>query len=851
MNKQFSYYMAMVITIAVLFFPVLAIGQSGYEEITISFEVPRMLTADMFVRYDGKTLYLPTTEVFNLLDISISLNADRTQFQGFIFHKNHQFELRPTEGTATVNKAAFTLARSEYYFENGELFLRIDQFKRLFGLDLTFDFSMLRVLLPLNEEFPAWQKLKRKQAREKLQKQTAALKDIRAVPRHRELFSGGVADWTLSSNPIGGGGHYLDLALGSMVMGGDLTLSGTGNTASGFQSDQFHYRWHYAFNENPFVSQTELGSVNSGGPLSRSLTGTLITNHPQNQRQYFQTIDLDGQLEPGWEVELYVDGRLMDFAEADQSGRYRFNVDVVYGSSDITLKMYGPNGEIRTEERHVRVPYTLVPKGSFEYTVAGGLDDISDSARYYAQSLAYYGMLNSVTVGVGSDIPIGSESDEAPLVSAEATVQVAGNIIANASFAPQYQMQFGANYAMPSFISANIAYTKYYANSFRNPANQLQGLSGSVSMPIKVGQRYLGLRYNASYDQFNGFRSLSMNYGLTGSFWRFFGNYLGRYKRSIYPSRSTHSIASQLMVSTDLFSWLRPQARLDYDHEANEISRYGIYLTRRIFKTGQISLSYERSPLYGSDMVMLNINFFNSIANFSTRAAYSGDRYSMNQMQRGSVRYDRAAGKIRFDRRNGIGYGSAVVRPFLDLNNDGLPSAGEEYLPGLKAKILGVGGRPVGRGNLYYYEGLRPYDSYTISVDATSLDNPLLKPAFENYKVSVNPNVVTSVDVPVVMAADISGVIERETSFGKVGIGGIKLKVLNISKDIVTEIVSFSNGQYYFLGLIPGSYRAYLDPEQLERYGYQAEPPSLDFEVLPSEAGSSVENINFVLVPKK
>jgi hypothetical protein len=222
----------------------------------------------------------------------------------------------------------------------------------------------------------------------------------------------------------------------------------------------------------------------------------------------------------------------------------------------------------------------------------------------------------------------------------------------------------------------------------------------------------------------------------------------------------------------------------------------------------------------------------------------------MNQMQRGSIRWDRAAGKIRFDRRNGIGYGSAVVRPFLDLNNDGVPNEGEEFLPGLKAKLVGTGGRPVPRGDLYYYENLRPYDSYTISIDPTSLDNPMLKPAFENYRVSVNPNVVTSVDVPVVMAADLSGVVERETPGGNIGVGGMRLKLLNVGKDVAIDIVSFSSGQFYYLGLIPGHYRAYLDPEQLDRYGYIAEPPSLEFDVLPSESGSSVENINFVLKPK-
>lgn len=850
MRTKLPSYIAMVFAIATAFLPLSALSQTSYEEITVSFEVPRLLSRDLFVRYDGKTLYVPVVEVFGYLDINIGPDADRTRLLGFLFNRNDKFEIRPTESKAIVNKKDFPLDRTEFMYDNGQLYLRLDQFGRIFGLDMSFDFSMLRILLPLNESFPAWQKLKRKQAREKLKKQVASLKDVKAVERRHELLSGGVADWTVSSNPIGGGGHYLDLALGSMVLGGDLMVSGSGSTSRGFESDQLNYRWHYSFGENPWLTQAEVGTVNPAGLLSRSLDGAMITNTPQVQRQYFQTIVLDGQLEEGWEVELYVDGRLLDFAEADATGKYQFDVDVVYGSSDITLKMYGPSGEIRTEERHLRVPYNLIPKNKIEYSVAMGKDATADTTRLYSQPTAYYGLLNSLTIGVGADIPIGSDIEEEPLLSTEATLQVAGSVIANASFSPGYQMQVGANYAMPNFLNTNLAYTRYEENPFRNPGKQEQSISGTMSLPIRIGQRYLGVRYNASYDTYSDFSSLSMNYGATASFLRMYANYIGRYKRTIYPNRAATSMVSQMLLSTDLLNWLRPQFRIDYDHDINDFSRFGIYLTRRVFKTGQISLSYEHSPLYKTNTVMLNLNFFNSVAAFSTRAAYSNKDYSMNQMQRGSIRWDRAAGKIRFDRRNGIGYGSAVVRPFLDLNNDGVPNEGEEFLPGLKAKLVGVGGRPVPRGKLYYYENLRPYDSYTISIDPTSLDNPMLKPAFENYRVSVNPNVVTSVDVPVVMAADISGVIERETPGGNVGVGGIRLKLLNVDKDVAIDIVSFSSGQYYYLGLIPGHYRAYLDPEQLDKFGYIAEPPSMEFDVLPSESGSSIENINFVLKAK-
>ena len=826
---------------------------STIEEITVNFEVPRLASKDIFVRYDGSTVYLPFTEIFRILDLNVGTDADRTQIEGFFVTKDRKYEIRPKEAKAVVAGVETILPPGSFQYDGMELYLRIDQFKSLFGLEMAFNFSMLRVLLPLNDQFPAYQRLKRKQAREKLEKTEAALRNVKVIPLKREVFSGGVLDWTLSASPVGGSGQYADLGIGSMLLGGDLSVSGAGNTVTGINPDEITGRWHYSIDPNPFVSQVELGSINSGSILNRSMRGALVTNRPQVQRTYFQTINLSGRLEPGWEIELYADGRLLDFAQTDETGEYHFSVDVNYGSSDLELKMYGPNGEIRTEEKHFQVPYTLIPKGQLEYTSAVGSDMVTPGKRWYSQSNAYYGVINQITVGVGADIPLSPKIAglaEKPLMSAEASARISGNMVTNATVAPGYQSLFGLNYTMPSSISANLGLTTFAENKVRNPVEQKYSASLSLSSPFRIGHRYFGLRYNISRDVYRTFNSISMNYGVNASIWRFYLNYLGRYKTTEYPTRVSRMFTSQVLLSSDLLRWLRPQFRLDYDHSTNSLSRLGVYVTRRFLKTGQISLSYEHSPIAKSNMIMLGINFFTQAANFATRAQYADQRVAMSQVQRGSIRYDRSAGKLRFDRRNGIGYGSAVVRPFIDTDNDGIAGKNEEVLPGLRAKISGIGGRPIGRGRMFYYDGLRPYDSYMIQVDATTLDNPLLRPAYENFKVSVNPNVVTVVDVPVVMAADISGTVERETPSGQVGVGGILLHVLNLSKDMITDITSFSSGQYYYLGLTPGKYRAYLDEAQLERYGYIAEPSSIEFEIKPSPTGSSIDNINFVLKAK-
>lgn len=76
-----------------------------------------------------------------------------------------------------------------------------------------------------------------------------------------------------------------------------------------------------------------------------------------------------------------------------------------------------------------------------------------------------------------------------------------------------------------------------------------------------------------------------------------------------------------------------------------------------------------------------------------------------------------------------------------------------------------------------------------------------------------------------------------------------KLTILNLSTDVVLEISTFNNGEFFFLGLLPGQYRAYLDKATLAAYGYRAEPESFEFEVKPIRGGMSIEDADFRLIP--
>jgi len=839
---------------ALLLFP--GAGAGGYdldneiEEIVVRIDIPRLMQKDIIVQYDGTDIYVPFTEVFSILEIYVETDFQNKIFTGKFLDDDGEFEINlPRYKAKCLGKTHF-IDSTSYILGDFELYLRTDLYNTLFNIKMFFNFSDLSIYMPLNREYPIFQRLDRKKRHDNLLQKKIAARDVSLLPFHREFFKGGVADWSLSTSPIGGGGHFLRLGLGGMVAGGDLAVSGGFNSRTGFDTRELQYNWHYFFSENSGLTQAEFGYINTGGRLSRSLKGISVTNRPQIRRQYFQTIHMSDQIGPGWEVELYVNNRLIDFVYTDENGGYSFDVDIEYGTSRVLLKMYGPGGEIETEERTLTVPFNLIPGGTFEYTAAAGIDDTPLGDRKYGQVEAAYGLNRNITIGLSADIPAGNPEGEKPTMMTAATYQPLGNLLVNASFAPDYARQFSISYNKSSLVSIFGSYTEFYENEFRNRLNQQNNLQLTVSSPFKIGRRHLSPRFRVSIDNYPSYRLVNYNYSLKLPVYLFHLNYIGNYKRSEFTTRTDRGISSKLLLSSTLLRWIRPQIGLTYDHIQSRIIKAGLYVSKRIFRKGQLSLSVERNTLTGTNLVMLTFNIYNDFAHFSTRMLRSENQTAVTQTQKGSIRFNQDSQAFRFIRNTGIGSGSAVIWPFLDQNFNGTLDDGEPLLTELNAKIGGATGLNRRKGQVPYYDNLRPYDPYIVEIDPYSLDDPTLRPAHENFKVMLNPNIVTEINVPVVTAGEVAGKVDRKIPEGIVGIGGIRVFVVNEVTGKETELITFNNGEYFYLGLIPGMYRAYIDPGQLDKYGYLSEPASRRFQIKTVEGGDYVDNINFVIIPK-
>ena len=111
----------------------------------------------------------------------------------------------------------------------------------------------------------------------------------------------------------------------------------------------------------------------SNGQAGRGLN---LSNFPMGYTSEFDTVQIRGDIEPDWEVELYRNESLIDFQKASADGTYNFpKVPLVSGFNSIKVVFYGPFNQQREKVYHFYMHPDLLQKGRFYYRISVNQDD--------------------------------------------------------------------------------------------------------------------------------------------------------------------------------------------------------------------------------------------------------------------------------------------------------------------------------------------------------------------------------------------------------------------------------------------------------------------------------------------
>jgi cell division protein FtsN len=822
-----------------------------YDEISVYMEVPRVGGFDIDAVIKAEELYLPVTDLFDFLKIRNTPTPGLDSISGYFISQDAPFIINRLKNTIKYRDKTFKLKGDDLIRTESNLYLKSQYFGTIFGLDCIFNFRNLAVIVSSKLELPLIREMRQEELRKNLNRLKGEVKADTTVARTHPLFRFGMADWSaIGTEEINGKSETrLNLALGSMIAGGDATASLNYNSGDRFSERQQYYQWRYVNNDFQPLRQIMAGKITaqSVSTLFDPVIGVQFTNTPTTFRRSFGSYTLSDRTEPGWIVELYVNNVLVDYVKADASGFYKFEVPLIYGNSMVRLKFYGPWGEESTKEQNINIPFNFLPAKTMEYTVSAGIVEDTAKSRFSRASINY-GLTRSITVGGGIEY-LSSVKASPAMPFMNASFRVTNNLLLSGEYIYGVRAKSDLSWRLPSNLQFDINYTWYYKDQKAIVYNYREERKAMISAPVRIGNF-------SSFQRLTFYQIILPQTSYTTGEWLFSGSVMGLSTNlttyALFISHAKPYLYSNLSLAFRLPVRFVIMPQVQYGYTSNRLLSAGLKVEKTIRDHAFLNLSLEQNFTNNLMTAEMGFRYDFSFAQTGLTFRQSGKRSDFVQYARGSIIGDKKTKYITADNRTNVGKGGITIIPYLDLNSNGKKDQGEPRVKGLNLHTNG--GRVIDneRDTTIRILGLEPYTTCFIDLDPNSFDNISWRLPKKSYSVVVDPDILKQIEVPVSVVGEASGTVNGIKDGVKEGLKRIIIRFIN-NRDNLTAATSLTeeNGYYSYFGLAPGSYYVKIDTAQLGKLKLISSPDSLQFIVHAGKDGDIIENLDFILTARE
>lgn len=830
-------------------------NQTEYEEAYLNFSYQGIIKQTIVAKYDGN-FFLPFREIFDLLQINYETDQSADRITGFYISAEDKYVIDIISLTFNRSENAFSFKENDFIKTDLDYYFSTDFYYRAFNLSFTVDIRNLSLNLITDDILPVYAKHLRDKKYNYLSGHRS-FEDLPLLyPRTRSIFNGGILDYNLSASyiKINQPFYNYNIGLGTEVLGGDLRTitSGTVSSASTNNND-FEFRWRYALERNKILTQAFLGRLIGSGLIPYSFDGAQLNNQPLEPRESFARLLISDRTTPGSTVELYINDQLFDFTETDLSGNFNFWLPLRYGSSFVTLKIYGPNGETYTIRRYYEIPYSLNPPGEFNYTVnAGKLSNLNNN---YFQASGIYGITERLSFLVGVEYLKDDRFNE-PVFYNSFTARVASGYLFNILTAPKAFYQISASAVYPSLTSVNISYKYYETNPVYNPANLVGEAAARMSLPIYIDQSPLLFQIIGGYRDFNSSDVYELNFGFSKNFSGFAPNLsysLRRFKderfvfRQSYLSAGLINTIGFLPAPLSFLKGLLINTSLNYNLIAEKLESLSLSAAANLSSTLRLQFDYNRN--INLNIVNYRFNIFWDLP-FTRSYSTAGKDFMTTNLQ-GSLIYNSAYNELNFFNRSQLDRAVSSFRMFIDENNNGVYDRGERLIKNARVNVESFSSKMRISGNETLAGDLNPFTVYNVRIDDSKVSEPLYTAKSKAFSFVAGANYVKNIDVPFYSISEIIGSVVRILDVTKSSMPGIKVQIEGIDNEENITINTFNDGSFYYFGLGPGKYRVYVNNEQLEYLNYTSKPAEYEVKIGYEDSQRPFEDLNFELIKKE
>jgi hypothetical protein len=807
------------------------------EENRLQTDILGYQTADRF--------FLALGELSDLLQFPISIDADAGLAGGWFIQEEREFALNVDDGLVIAGDEKLALAPSAIFAEGSELFVDTEVLEAWFPLQFEVNMRELTLDITTDETLPVEESLKRssrKLAKPGFTRVNPQL-PLKESPYQAFGHRGTDARITVSGTRKDDDASPTHRLTSSLLSRGDLAWMTSTLFLSGDEDELTGARLtleRSQFDGPAGLNHVEVGDVVNtigsgnrgiglrGGSVNRSATG----------RYSDDTIDLEGDILPGWQVELYRNGVLIEFQEVGDDGRYQFlDIPLVFGENTFEFVFYGPYGETRRETVTHYLGPGMLGAGNIAYEISatqanqdvfdvappsGGNED-ADSAIYNAKF--NLGLTNNFTTGLR--IKSYEQSDER-----------LEDYSANINFTTAY-FQLGTDYSYKETdynqasgslrtrlmnVGLRASYTEYLEDDLDpiyredNPRLWSASLGSDIrlqSLPLNLTAGFLkreqstsangaiGTTYTPTY---NTKVSSSLTYNWSDA--RELGNDI------------TNFAAGGISVSTVARPWVI-RSFINYDiHPDPELAFGGVSGSLQLDNDLSMNFDIERDFRRGINRYRAGYNWDFETFRISPQMTYDSEERFLGLITISTnfaTRPDDAA--PLFSRFSQANQGGVLARAFLDTDGDGQLDENEQALPGVDfhAQQSYRTATSDAQGNAYL-ERLSAYRQTDIRLDRSTLPNAELQPQTEGNSVLPRPGHWDILNVPVIVTSELEGAVQTVNDSGALEPASrMQVFLRDTNGKIISSQRTAFDGRFIFTDVPPGQYSLTLDQDIASR----------------------------------
>ena len=855
------------------------------EELFLSLNIGKLYLADVYAIKSEQVAQISLTTLFDILDFAIEVNVLAGGATGWYIAEDKSFSLQLPENkdnnlTVTANSKSYSLDKSQYTLtDDGDIYVEAAAVGQWLGLEFNFDFANLALGVNADSPLPIEQRLARQQ---RSIGNDSGRRDavLPLIESSYDLLSAPLVDVQLatvidskrngSRYSVLGSHDFAYLNSQFFVAGNDQEQLSDVRLTLSKQSTQGNLLGPLKATQVQFgdITPVKVGIGNTAS-LSR---GFSFTNRKLAQINDNKTINLAGEIQLGWDVELYRNGILVGQQMSLQNGRYEFNdVDLLFGDNQFEIIFYGPQGQIKSKTEQYFITSNAVEQGEGQYrfsvTQVGeslfGVSTLSDlqapgvllSGGYNRGITDWFslnGGVSSLVADEGQDqqyFSLGSSMVLFDKLLLDATVQIDQDQLARTKFSARTRIgdtALSVDYSMQErnkiIAGQDQQYDENDTQLFQQFAIKMSGQlyrAGSLGLNYQNAWRHTANEGGSDSDLLSNQLSLNTPY-------LFISNELNWLKAG-FNDQTEESFSGKLHLQKSfgsIFTRFNAFYSIKPEYQLQQISTE-LYMPLTSQLQSQLELIYY--PKLDDYHAKLGLNWQHDLFYFTADTEYGkeGD-WTVGLNVRFSFGYEPFSEHFFMNRRSMAHKGTMAVRVFEDLNLNGQFDNDEPLIENVKIKALqNYQHGTTNKHGIAMLNDMTTNVRTDIVLDRRSLDDPFLMNTIPGVSVTPRAGHLDTLDFPVVQSGELEGVVYATNASGEENVATYApIRLFDSQGNLVKSTVTEFDGYYLFTDLLPDNYQIRIDNTYLDNKNLRA---GKVMEVSLASAGEIINGADFTL----